>query len=185
LIANRFETMRVLAPLGKETVMSKLMWTFLTMLTVCCALGCGGGTAPSAANSAYVVKTEPAGALAVGDARSSVKDQQEVVVVGRIGGSVKPFVEGVAAFTIVDLKVPYCAPDEGCPTPWDYCCEQGQVKSNIAMVKVVDSQGQPVAQDARALLGVAELNTVVVRGRAERDADGNLAVLAQEVFLRK
>ncbi len=57
---------------------------------------------------------------------------------GRIGGSEKPFVDGLAAFTIVDLKVPYCADDEGCPTPWDYCCNQKDVnpilrRSNLLM----------------------------------------------------
>jgi hypothetical protein len=121
----------------------------------------------------------------VGDARDSVEDQQEVVLVGRIGGSAEPFVNGVAAFTIVDSKVAHCAPEEGCPTPWDYCCAQDQVKDNIAAVKVVDAQGKPVTQDARKLLGVKELNLVVVRGKAQRDADGNLALLADQVYLKE
>jgi hypothetical protein len=93
-------------------------------------------------------------------------------------------VDGLAAFTIVDTAVPYCAADEGCPTPWDYCCTQNQVKDNIATVKVVDDEGNPVADDARALLGVRELSTVVVKGKAQRDDQGNLTIAASEVYVR-
>lgn len=155
-------------------------------------VGCGNGAAPPATtatsdnteSAVYVTKSEPAGAVAVGEARQSAKDKDEVVLVGRIGGSVEPFVDGLAAFTIVDPKVPYCSDDEGCPTPWDYCCEQDQVKENIATIKVVDANGKPVAKDARELLGVKELNVVVVQGKAQRDADGNLSVLADQVFVK-
>ena len=143
-----------------------------------------GSTTATATPSAFVVSSEPTGAVPVGEARESAKDGDDVVLVGTIGGSPKPFVDGIAAFTIVDPKVPYCAPEEGCLTPWDYCCEQGQVKDNIATVKVVDESGKPVASDARDLLDVKELSTVVVKGAAERDEQGNLAVLANQVFVR-
>jgi hypothetical protein len=135
--------------------------------------------------SQYVAEAEPNGAVPVGEARQSVEDEQTITLVGTIGGSSEPFVDGIAAFTIVDSKVPYCAPDEGCPTPWDYCCTQDQVKDNIATVKVVDKGGNPVAEDARGLLGVKELSTVVVKGKAIRDEQGNLTIAASEVFVRK
>lgn len=138
---------------------------------------------PAAAGEKYVAASEPTGAVAVGTARESVKNDEDVVLVGRVGGSEKPFVDGVAAFTIVDPKVPYCAPDEGCETPWDYCCEQNAVKNNIAMVKVVDGT-KPVMADAKTLLGVKELNIVVVKGKAKRDDAGNLTVLAEQIFVK-
>ncbi|QDV25437.1 hypothetical protein [Aureliella helgolandensis] len=136
------------------------------------------------AASAYLVSQEPKDAMSVGQARKEVEDANEVTLVGRIGGSYKPFVDGIAAFTIVDSSVPHCAPEEGCPTPWDYCCTMNQVKDNIATVKVVDESGAPVTQDARELLQVKELSTVVVHGTAQRDDQGNLSVLAREVFVR-
>ena len=139
----------------------------------------------TSADATYVAASEPAGSVGVGDARAKVKDEEDVVLVGRIGGSVKPFVEGMAAFTIVDPKVPYCAPDEGCPTPWDYCCTQNEVKDNIAMIKIVDKDGNPVSKDAGPLLGVKELDMVVVQGKAKRDKEGNLSVLADQVFVKK
>lgn len=136
------------------------------------------------AHAKYLSASEPANAMPVGDARSVVKDEQEVALVGTIGGSSEPFVEGLVAFTIVDPKVPYCSADEGCPTPWDYCCTQDQVKDNIATVKFVDESGSPIAGDARQVLGVKELATVVVEGAAERDEQGNLTVAAAKVFVR-
>jgi hypothetical protein len=134
--------------------------------------------------SQYLADVEPEGALPVGKARESVKDEQAVTLVGVIGGSSKPFVDGLAAFTIVDSKVPYCAADEGCPTPWDYCCTQDQVKGNIATIKIVDDAGKPVTADARKMLNVKELSTVVVQGTARRDDQGNLTVAASKIFVR-
>ena len=169
--------------------MKKHNWMFIAMLAV--TSGCGHSqvaTGPeddaAVSGSQYVIDSEPDGALPVGEARESVKDQQRVTLVGIIGGSSEPFVDGLAAFTIVDPKVPYCAADEGCPTPWDYCCTQDQVKTNIATVKVVDDSGNPVSADARKLLNVKELSTVVVQGTAIRDDQGNLTVAANKVFVR-
>lgn len=153
-----------------------------------CSDGNGDGEAALAPNSSqpseYLTDHEPADGLPVGAARRTVEDGQAVTLVGTIGGSTEPFVEGLAAFTIVDPSVPHCAPDEGCPSPWDYCCTQDQVAENIATVMLVDSAGNPVNEDARELLGVEELATVTVRGTAERDAEGNLTIAANKVFVR-
>ncbi len=132
----------------------------------------------------YETETEPAGAMPVGEAKQKTEDGQEITLVGVIGGSSKPFVEGLAAFTVVDPKVEYCAADEGCPTPWDYCCTQDQVKDNIATVKIVNEDGKPVTQDAREFLNIKELSTVVVKGKAKRDDEGNLTVAASKLFVR-
>ncbi len=154
------------------------------------AVGCqskdSGSTAAheNQASSVYLVTSEPTGAIPVGEARAKSGDGEEIVLVGRIGGSSKPFIDGLAAFTIVDPKVPHCAAGEGCPTPWDYCCETAAVKENIATVKIVDESGQPVTQSARDLLQVKELSTVVVKGKAKRDDQGNLTVAANQVFVR-
>lgn len=132
----------------------------------------------------YAATTEPANAVPVGEARNNSEDGQDITLVGVIGGSSKPFVEGLAAFTVVDPKVPYCAAEEGCPTPWDYCCTQDQVKENVATIKIVDDSGKPITKDAREFLNVKELSTVVVTGKAKRDDQGNLTVAASKVFVR-
>jgi hypothetical protein len=58
------------------------------------------------------------------------------------------------------------------------------VKSNIATVKIIGEAGAPVSQSARDLLNVKELATVVVKGKAKRDDQGNLTVSANQVFVR-
>ena len=157
------------------------------------AVGCGAPDgdetaavdASTARNAAYLAPTEPAGAQGVGEVKETAEDGDEVTVVGLIGGDAAPFVDGLAAFTIVDPSVPYCAADEGCPTPWDYCCQQDKVPANSATVKLVDESGTLVTENARDLLGVEELAEIVVRGTAEKDDAGNLSVLARQVFVRK
>jgi hypothetical protein len=123
----------------------------------------------------------------VGEVRKEARDGDEVVVVGRIGGDARPWVEGRAAFWIVDPALPSCreTKDDTCPTPWDYCCTpKEQLRKSIATVKVVDGQGQTVPVDARQLLGLKELQMVVVHGRAKRDDKGNLTVLADGLYVR-
>lgn len=164
---------------------------FLCLIMATTGVLAGCGKAPSAATAptpdttkvSYVTTVEPEGALGVTDARKAEAD--EVTVTGRIGGSAKPFVEGIAAFTIVDPKLSPCSDDEGCPTPWDYCCSTSELPTSTALIKVVDEHGQLVSGDARQLLGVNELAMVVVRGKAERDAEGNLTVLASQVFVKE
>ena len=171
-------------------MLTRLTLGGLAALTLA-ATGCSetAGTAaaakPSAEGSAYLATAEPAGGKGVGEVKEAVKDGDEVTLVGRIGGSAEPFVDGLAAFTIVDPAIPYCADDEGCPTPWDYCCQTDKLPANSATVKLVDAGGKPVAKGARELLGVKELNTVVVRGKAKRDDAGNLTVLADQIYVKE
>ena len=162
-----------------------------TVASVLVTLGCSNskdsdseGMSSDSMGEQYLATIEPSDSKSVGEARQMTKDGERVAVVGHIGGSAEPFVQGLAAFTIVDPKVEYCQPDEGCPTPWDYCCKQNEVKDNIATVKIIDEQGKPVSQDARRLLGVKELALVVVEGIAKRDDQGNLTVNATKIFVR-
>jgi hypothetical protein len=153
--------------------------------------GCGTSppptatSTPSAEGAAYRLATEPAGALGVKEAHADVKDEQAVTLVGRIGGEANPWVEGQAAFVLMDSALKPCGADEGCPTPWDCCCDPNLSPETKAMVKIVDASGKTVAMDAKQSLGLRELQTVVVRGRAKRDETGNLTVLADGVFVRK
>lgn len=138
-------------------------------------------TATSKPDAAYLLMEKPSDAVGVADARTSTAE--EVAVEGRIGGSTEPFVKGVAAFTIVDPALAPCSKEEGCPTPWDYCCGGDKLETSTAMIKFVGADGSPVAKDARELLGVKELSRVIVQGKAQRDEQGNLTVLASKLHL--
>ncbi|MBW3598328.1 MAG: hypothetical protein KY475_13780 [Planctomycetes bacterium] len=164
------------------------------LLATLSAVGCtqgttdvaGGGNSASggASGGDYVLAAEPADAKGVAEARESAQDGDDVTVVGRIGGDHEPFIDGAAAFTIVDPKLQPCPAEEGCPTPWDYCCDLNLLKDNKAVVKVVNEQGQLVNSDARELLGVEELSTVTVQGKAQRDDAGNLTILATGIHVK-
>ena len=137
----------------------------------------------TAPQTELLLDTQPMDAQPVGDVREVAEDGMEVAIVGRIGGDANPWVDGRAAFTIVDPKVEPCQPDEGCPTPWDYCCSTDQLPKNRALIKFVTSAGDTLEEDARKLLGVKELQTVVVKGKARRDEAGNLTVVADGLFV--
>ena len=139
----------------------------------------------SPAGAKYLLEAEPSGALNVADMAASAKDQQEVTVVGRIGGSANPWVEDVAAFTIVDMSLEHCAPDEGCPTPWDYCCSINTLPNSTVMVQVVDEKGDVLPTDARKLLGLKELQTIVVNGRLKAESDDSLVLLADGIHVKQ
>lgn len=150
-------------------------------LVGCSQSGTGEPAAQRQGDPAYLLAAKPENTVGVAEARKA--DSKEVSVEGLIGGASEPFIQGVAAFTIVDPAIKPCPKEEGCPTPWDYCCEGNDLEANTAMVKVIGADGNPVAKDARELLGVKELTRVVVQGNAERDEQGNLTVLASKVHL--
>ena len=168
----------------------------ISLILGCAVLLLGTGCDPSAetavpaANAVdgtqYLLPAEPADSQDVIATRTSSRDQDPVVVVGRIGGSANPWVKGRAAFSIVDSSLKACSdiPGDKCRAPWDYCCETDKLVEATALVKIVDQQGQLLRTDARQLLDLAELQTVVVRGTAERDDAGNLTILASGVFVR-
>ena len=173
--------------------MSAFSRLFLPFVFSVAIIGCSSepaskenpSTRATPAGQKYLLADEPKGAQAVTEVGESSKDDQQVTVVGRIGGSAKPWIEGMAAFTIVDESLEPCAPDEGCPTPWDYCCSINSIPKAALMVQVVDEGGKPLQSDAREMLGLKELQTVVVQGRVQRDADDSIVVLADGIHVKK
>jgi hypothetical protein len=146
----------------------------------------GCSKAPTAeTESTMHLKQEPAGAVDVLALRKDAKDQDDVVVVGRIGGRQDPWIKGTAAFPIVDRSLRPCneIPGDACPTPWDYCCEADLPDATV-LVTFVDASGRVIKEDPRELLNVKELQTVVVQGKAKRDEAGNVTVLASKIHVR-
>jgi hypothetical protein len=168
----------------------------LLALTVCFAQGCFRAmpvpkAAPAAAplpdTKPFQLAEEPADARGVLAVRKEAKGNDDVIIVGRIGGSRKPFT-GRASFTIVDPSLKPCneREDDACATPWDYCCDAPEdLKRATVLVKFVDDKGQTLPADAKAWLGIKELQTVLIRGKAKRDDDGNLCIVASGIFARR
>lgn len=159
----------------------------VVLIAGCSSSTDSSGQAVSQHGRQYLLANEPKGAVSVRDAVKQADDGQEVVLVGRIGGEVDPWVDDMAAFTIVDTKLVPCSerPGDTCPTPWDYCCDLGDLPTSSAAIKLVDQQGKVVSESARKLLALKELQTVVVHGRAQRGPEGSLVVLADGLFIKR
>ena len=172
--------------------MSRLIPANLFSLAVLALVaGCGSGNAdpktevPVIDGSKYILSEEPQGVVDVIAAREAAADADQIVVVGRIGGKVDPWIKGRVAFTLVDMSLKGCAED-GCKTPWDYCCKIDQLPASTVLVQFVDEKGNKLKADARATLKLMEFQTVVVRGKAQRNDAGMLqSILADGVFVRK
>lgn len=134
----------------------------------------------NAANS-WLLTSAPEGAISITDAKASAKEGDTVVIKGRIGGRHSPISDESAVFTVVDLELSYCGQhsDDGCPTPWDYCCETPEtLGSNSATVQVV---GDGIMNPAEA--GLEPLDEVVFIGTVgPRPDDQVLIIRATGVF---
>jgi hypothetical protein len=152
------------------------------------AVGCGQSAAEQpvsvVASSEFRLTIEPTGALEVLDAKDQAKDGEAVVVVGRLGGGVNPWVDGRAAFLIVDTRIlPSCDEAGLCTADCADCAKEMMAAST--MVKFIDPDGNVLPVDARKLLGVKEQETVVVQGIAKRDQSGNVSIAAEGIFIRR
>lgn len=139
----------------------------------------GSGTTPAKAQDGLLLAEKPADAVPVNDAKGKTEGD-EVVVVGRVSDIAK----GYAAFTMTDASVPYCGEGEaqcGCPTPWDYCCEEERAKASRLPVELRDAKGEPIATNDT---GLRLLDLVVVRGTLAKTESGGLMILAKDGWFR-
>ncbi len=109
-------------------------------------------------------------------------------MVGRVGGRDNPWIEGRAAFMMIDAAMTVVADgaesaeNEIC---MDDCCA-GLRAECTTLVKIVDADGKPLAIDTRDLLDVKENDMVVVTGKVQRDDDeGIFTIAANSVYLRR
>lgn len=144
-------------------------------------VGCKDSAAPAAPEKASTEATagtgipdgvwlasSPADAKAVADVKKSAAAGQEVVLFGRIGGGRNPFVSGRAMFMLSDRSIPSCNEkhNDGCPTPWDYCCEPKEtVLGGTLTVQIVGTDGKPLKADLEGVHGLKPLAEVVVKGK--------------------
>ncbi len=106
----------------------------------------------------------------------------DVVFEARIGGKVEPFTESAATFLVADPAILTCTErhGDGCPTPWDYCCEpKDNLLRNLATVQIVDADGRPLRGSIKGVSGLDPMARVIVVGTVEQ-ADGPVFVVNAE-----
>ena len=140
---------------------------------------------PSEAGKQFIASSAPANPKNVHDILANASDGEEIVAIGRVGGRVDPWVKGLAAFNFVDVSQIACTdiPEDPCPTPWDFCCAPDLAKNRI-LVQVPDATGEPIAEDAKSMLGLMELDTVVISGKVSKDDNGNVVLLLSQAFIK-
>jgi hypothetical protein len=145
----------------KELTMHRIVTGFVLAGLSLAGVGCSEEAAPEAsASPSWTLASEPAGAVGVAEAKASAQEGDQVVLRGRIGGRAEPLSAGSPVFTVMDLSVAYCgqASEDGCTTPWDYCCETPEaIAASAATVQVAGVEGG-------ALSGLSPLDEVVIVG---------------------
>ncbi|UCG33811.1 MAG: hypothetical protein JSU68_04080 [Phycisphaerales bacterium] len=120
------------------------------------------------------------------DAREleEVKDNaavgDRVVLRGRIGGRVEPFVDGRAMFMLADGRMPTCNErhGDGCRTPWDYCCEpKADLLARTATIQLADASGRPLKRTVKGVEGLVPTAEIVVTGKVSQRDDGDVMVV--------
>ncbi len=130
----------------------------------------------------------PAGAKEVKAAKADAKVGDTITLHGRIGGSVDPFVDGRAVFTLMDMALPACNdnPDDHCTTPWDYCCEtKSDIAANAATIQVTGADGLPLKTGLKGAGDLKELDELVVVGKVTQAEAGKLLVVKAEGIYRQ
>ncbi len=148
-------------------------------------------TAPATAQAALpdglFVAQEPTGAKEVGDIKADASATGEVVLRGRIGGRVETFVKDRAIFMLADYRLPTCRDKhgDGCPTPWDYCCEpKTELLAKTASIQVVGQDGQPLKLGLQGRQGLEPMAEIVVSGKIASRDGGTLLINAERIFVK-
>ena len=95
----------------------------------------------------FVLAAAPAGAKDIVAAKATLKEGDEVILHGVVGGTEKPIAETQATVQLIDPTVLTCdkmGMGGECKTPWDACCHQKEAKEMGMMVLVVDAAGAPL-----------------------------------------
>jgi hypothetical protein len=166
--------------------MNRLLFTLL-LSTALVLGGCGGDNAntPSAdtpgAPASLLLADDVGDAVGIIDAKAG-EAGAEIAVVGRVQEINR---DGYAVFYLVDDSIDYCGRGEedcGCKTPWDYCCDEQQMREARMPVELRGPGGMPVKSSE---LGLRLLDLVAVKGTLEKTDEGGLVLLAKDGWYRR
>lgn len=160
---------------------------FILLASACTPADDSSTDTTEPAASTLLLSEAPTGALSVSDARKQAQPGQAIQVSGQIGGTLKPFVDGYAAFVLADPELVFCdemGDDDHCSTPWDACCEDSdKLQSMRVSVQFVDGEGNPIQEDLKSSIGLKELDNVAISGTvAESSTATNVIIHATGLY---
>lgn len=156
------------------------------LMTLPLLAACGGDAKnalvaqPAApALQAMVLQAAPVDAVEVRAALAATADAP-LAVRGRVAAITK----GQALLQLMDLSLPYCgekAAEDGCKTPWDYCCETPEtLRAHRMVVEFRDADGRPIATPS--LPDIRLLDAITVQGKLLVDEHGNRTLIGTGLF---
>lgn len=174
------------------------------ILTTSLLLLLGCGSAPEAAKpqvnagqqpaqaahplASLLLAQAPAHAQAITALKANVKPGEAVVVTGRVGGQVDPFITGRAALILADDEaIAACDknPDDHCGTPWDYCCEdKTAIAKATCVVQAVGTDGKVLPHGLAGLGGLKAGDHIALTATVGPDSTAdNLVLLATGIHV--
>lgn len=143
----------------------------------------GAAAAPATAGPAWLLRELPADPQRIITIKASEHAVGEnVTVLGRIGGRTNPFVAGRGMMLIADdVHATPCdaMADDHCAIPWDFCCENPSVvKEALALVQLVDADGNALATDIEGIGGLQGGAHVVIQGSVQESEDPSMLTIA-------
>jgi hypothetical protein len=136
---------------------------------------------PSPALAAVLAASPTGEAASIAAIRSTAKPGDEITISGRIMGTMKPFVDGRAAFILGDPDVlTPCneVPGDECETPWDACCDSPEDKKRAtATIQIVDAGGRVLKEPIEGVGGLKNLSKVTVSGKVAEGSSADLLIV--------
>lgn len=131
-----------------------------------------------------ILRESPEGGRPVIEAKKGVQPGDEIVVRGRVGGAKRPFVNNRAIFRIVGEGPMACTEDEGCPTPWDFCCvPRDELRQHAATIQVSNESGGPLRTAIKGRGGIEELTDLTIVGSVVTANRNALVVRATGIYV--
>jgi hypothetical protein len=165
-----------------------------------------GSLDPAGQRSRLTMKEEPKDAqqilfvqktMAAAQSKANPAETREVTVVGQIGGMPNvwpdlhptfPWYEKQASFFVVDKKIAAMFAEHakhhgGNSSNCAFCQSLAAKNAHaVAVVNLIDENGEIIRLDARELLGLKENQTVVIRGKARLLGGSMLVIDADGVY---
>ena len=137
--------------------------------------------------ASLLLASAPANAKDVKAAKDGLKQGDDVVIHGVIGGREEPIAANRAILTVIDPAIQTCdkMPGDPCKTPWDACCvAKEEVTAAAATVQVVNDKGQPLKVGLNGHRGIAPGKDVTVAGKVRSADANNLVIDATGIYVK-